>query len=68
MNEQESRHPGAPLGNRNAIKPDDQKITGKGRVIVDFGPLKVQCVRAANARGMKLADWLREAAEAHLAK
>lgn len=57
---------GAQPGNRNAAKPEDQKIAGKGRIVADFGELKAQCVRAAQARGMKLVPWLREAAEEKL--
>lgn len=66
MSEEASRRPGAQPGNRNATKADDQKIAGKGRIIADFGPLKSLCVRAANQKGLKLVDWLREAAEEKL--
>jgi hypothetical protein len=66
MSDDESRRPGAPYGNRNAVKPDDQKVAGKGRIVADFGDLKGQCVRASRQKGMKLVDWLREAAEEKL--
>lgn len=62
----QAKRPGGQPKNRNAAKPDDQKITGKGRIVMDFGKLKTRCVRAANARDMKLVDWLREAAEEKL--
>lgn len=48
-------------GNENAKKPDDDKITGKGRIVIDFGDLKTPAVRASRARGMKFAPWVREA-------
>lgn len=53
-------------GNRNAAKPPEEKVTGKGRITADFGDLKTACVRAAKQRGMKLVPWLREAAEEKL--
>ena len=59
----EDRKPGAPAGNRNAAKPPEVKLTGKGRITADFGDLKAACVAAAQQKGMKLVPWLREAAE-----
>jgi len=50
-------------GNENAKKPDDEKITGKGRIVIDLGDLKGEAVRASRARGMKFAPWIREAVE-----
>lgn len=58
----ETRRPGAPVGNQNAAKLPENRITGKGRINADFGALKSECVRAASARKMKLVPWLREAA------
>lgn len=48
----------APTGNKFAEKPDSEKIAGKGRVVLDLGPLKARCVKAAGRR--KLIDWARE--------
>ncbi len=50
-------------GNENAKKPDEEKITGKGRVVIDLGDLKGEAVRCARNRKMKLAPWIREAIE-----
>jgi len=50
-------------GNENAKKPDDEKIAGKGRIVIDLGDLKTQAVRVSRARGMKFAPWVREAIE-----
>lgn len=54
--------PGAPRGNRNAAKANEERLTGKGRITADFGELKAECVKAAQKKGMKLVPWLREAA------
>ncbi|WP_009960115.1 hypothetical protein [Verrucomicrobium spinosum] len=59
---------GAPTGNQNATKPEEEKIHGRGRVIADFGHLKTRCVKAAGKQGKKLVEWLREAAEEKLAR
>lgn len=59
----EAKKPGAPAGNKNAVKPPEEKLTGKGRITADFGDLKAACVKAAAKKGMKLVPWLREAAE-----
>lgn len=59
----EAKKPGAPAGNKNAAKPPEEKLTGKGRITADFGDLKAACVKAAQRKGMKLVPWLREAAE-----
>lgn len=50
-------------GNENAKKPEDEKIVGKGRIVIDLGDLKTKAVRASRARGMKFAPWVREAIE-----
>ena len=50
-------------GNENAKKPDEEKIAGKGRIVIDLGDLKTKAVRASRARGMKFAPWVREAIE-----
>lgn len=59
----DEKKPGAPPGNKNAAKPPDEKLTGKGRITADFGDLKAVCVKAAQEEGMKLVPWLREAAQ-----
>jgi len=59
----DAKRPGAPVGNKNAEKPPEEKLTGKGRITADFGDLKAACVKAAKKKGMKLVPWLREAAE-----
>jgi hypothetical protein len=48
-------------GNDNAKKPEEEKITGKGRIVIDLGDLKGEAVRGPRARQMKLAPWIREA-------
>jgi hypothetical protein len=50
-------------GNDNAKKPDEDKISGKGRIVIDLGDLKGEAVRASRKRKMKLAPWIREAVE-----
>ena len=50
-------------GNDNAKKPDEEKISGKGRIVIDLGDLKGEAVRASRKRKMKLAPWIREAVE-----
>jgi hypothetical protein len=55
-------------GNDNAKKPDEEKITGKGRIVIDLGDLKGEAVRSSRARKMKLAPWIREAIEEKVAK
>ncbi len=42
-------------GNDNAKKPDEEKISGKGRIVIDLGDLKGEAVRASRKRTMKLA-------------
>jgi hypothetical protein len=64
----EAKKPGAPAGNKNAAKPPEEKLTGKGRITADFGDLKAACVKAAQKKGMKLVPWLREAAEEKIAR
>jgi len=64
----EAKRPGAPVGNRNAEKPPEEKLTGKGRITADFGDLKAACVKAAKKKGMKPVPWLREAAEEKIAR
>lgn len=59
----DAKRPGAPVGDRNAEKQPEEKLTGKGRITADFGDLKAACVKAAKKRGMKLVLWLREAEE-----
>lgn len=66
MSDTDSRRPGGQPQNRNAAKPDGEKITGKGRIVADFGELKGRIKHASNKRGMKIVDWLREAAEEKL--
>jgi hypothetical protein len=44
-----------PQGNDNAKKPDKEKISGKGRIVIDLGDLKGEAVRASRKRKMKLA-------------
>jgi len=58
----DAKRPGAPVGNRNAEKPPEEKLTGKGRITADFGDLKAACAKAAKKKGMKPVPWLREAA------
>jgi len=64
----DAKRPGAPVGNRNAEKQPEEKLTGKGRITADFGDLKAACVKAATKKGMKLVPWLREAAEEKIAR
>jgi|GEM_PF-2237562 len=64
----DAKRPGAPVGNRNAEKPPEEKLTGKGRITADFGDLKAVCVKAAKKKGMKPVPWLREAAEEKIAR
>jgi hypothetical protein len=40
-----------------------EKISGKGRTVIDLGDLKGEAVRASRKRKMKLAAWIREAVE-----
>jgi len=46
-----------------ALAPDEEKISGKGRIVIDLGDLKGEAVRASRKRKMKLAPWIREAVE-----
>lgn len=41
------------LGNNFAVKPHDQKVTGKGRLTVDLGDLKTRLVNAAEGGKLK---------------
>lgn len=41
--------------NDNAKKPDEEKISGKGGIVIDLGDLKGEAVRASRKRKMKLA-------------
>ena len=50
----------APKGNQYAAKPEAEHKTGKGRLHVHLGDLKTRCVCAANSRGLKLVDWVKE--------
>ena len=52
----------APKRNTFATKPEDEKVAGKGRLVLDLGPLKARVVRAA--QGRKVVDFAREALEA----
>lgn len=58
----------APKGNRYAAKPEGAKLSRKGRVTCDLGPLKARAVRAASRRGQKLTAWVREAVEEKLSR
>lgn len=58
----------APKGNSYAAKPESEKVSGKGRIACDIGPLKARAVRAASRRGQKLTAWIREAIEEKLAR
>lgn len=55
----------APKGNTYASKPAAERVTGKGRVIVDLGDLKE---KAQKAKGPKqsLSEWIREAVRRRL--
>jgi hypothetical protein len=46
-----------------ALAADEEKISGKGRIVIDLGDLKGEAVRASRKRKMKLAPWIREAVE-----
>lgn len=52
----------APEGNKFASKPEAEKVAGKGRLVLDLGPLKARVVRAA--QGRKVVDFVREALDA----
>lgn len=62
------RHPGAPPGNRNAVKAPEDRRHNVGRITADFGPLKARCVGSASKAGKTLTVWLMEAAEEKLAR
>lgn len=53
-------------GNAYARKSDEERITKQGRIVVDLGDLKFRAVEAAQARGMKLTQWIREAVVAQI--
>ncbi len=40
-------------GNDNAKKPDEKKISGKGRIVIDLGDLKGEAVRSSRKRKRK---------------
>jgi hypothetical protein len=52
-----------PQGNDNAKNPDEEKISAKGRIVIDLSDLLGEAVRASRKRKMKLAPWIREAVE-----
>ncbi len=56
----------APKNNKHAVKPDDQKISGVGRLVIDLGPLKAEVVKRASARGQSLKAWIVDAIERKL--
>jgi len=60
FNDMNTRKQGAPIGNRNAAKADDEKQTGKGRVVVDLGDWKSAMV-ADLEKGQSLKEWLVDA-------
>jgi hypothetical protein len=45
----------------SGLAADEEKISGKGRIVIDLGDLKGEAVRASRKRKMKLAPWIREA-------
>ena len=46
-----------------ALAAEEEKISGKVRIVIDLGDLKGEAVRASRKRKMKLAPWIREAVE-----
>lgn len=54
---------GAPKGNQYASKGG---VSGKGRVVVDLGPLKARAVREANRKNCSLKQVIVDALEAYL--
>lgn len=50
----------APKKNQFAAKAPGTHKTGVGRIVVDLGALKNRCVKAAQARGLKLTAWVKE--------
>lgn len=63
------KSPGAPAGNRNARKPESEKIFGKGRTLVDFGlNLRARIDSAVARSGGSVSDWLRSAAREKLGR
>jgi len=56
MNTDKSKRPGAPVGNRNAKKPEEQKRTS--RIYVNVTPReKATCIKKA---GGKINPWARK--------
>lgn len=53
-------------GKRNAAKPESEKVSGKGRLVVDLGPIKPRLVKAA--RGGKIKGVVVEMLEEGLKK
>jgi hypothetical protein len=41
-------------GNDNAKKPVEEKISGKGRIVIDLGDLKGEAVRSSRKRKRKM--------------
>lgn len=58
----------APKGNQYARKAEADKVFGKGRCVIDLGPLKTRAVRAAQSRGQTLKAFVSEAIEDKLTK
>lgn len=56
----EYKRTGAPVGNRNAAKSEEEKQTGKGRIVVDLGDWKSAMV-ADLKNGQSLKEWIIDA-------
>lgn len=52
-------------GNKHAAKPEAEKVSGKGRVVVDLGELKTRIVSALEP-GQSLKSWIVSACEKKL--
>lgn len=56
----EYKRTGAPVGNKNAAKSEEEKQTGKGRIVVDLGDWKSAMV-ADLEKEQSLKEWLIDA-------
>jgi len=54
-------------GNKNAVKADEDKVTGVGRVTIDLGKLKTDIVRRLK-KGQSLKAWIVDACESKIKK
>ncbi len=55
-------------GNRNAAKPEEERITSAPAITIRGAWNRGLYAKAASKRGLKLAEWCREALEEKLAR